>query len=758
MFLCRRQFLRVHFANFNVHHFDVRKTLSHAVRPITASDSSTRLDCARRGPQLQSPPKQSSGAPSNQLSTNDILSTLCEVGKGSPSPKASPLIHAMELYAELRNRNLDSVAKLPVASYFRILDEAYSNELIDVICKDIVELFKGTGEERRKLLHLILLQGDLTKLRVDTLLSALHAMERTPYKVVERLARFVAEHDERATIEPLARQLYPLLLGCLRHHYVPSGAQSLAYYPPSLVHAAFGFAHKLIILSFEQLAVDLLHFLFNRGFIPSEAIYDSKDPSNVVSGALVRASIHWNWKQLAAKTISHLLRNAQPFDQPLFELAVDTSYALLDTPRNQDIRACRYLLVEMHRLAPIPSGLVRKFYNIAAEHIQGKEAASFYLFSRTTTVTMQHRYPPPQGTALTWLMHYLVTTSRKLYLSRVLATEVVEENLPIDPQSRARFITLVASQGHSTLARNLWIRYSIGKDSYLVAGNSALMLRMTSLFAHLIRRASSRLRRGREIEALGHEIHDLVAFRNRVLWSYRRYHGSLMNAPHMVITSYARACFIVGNVREGFKAFSIMLRRKEIPDMYDINVALSAIARYQPCLAASAMAQLKDRGIQPDAVSYATVMHYAERYDDSELVQEMIHLLRHMDKRQLDLKSIAALIRSTVAFKDDETRTLQHQKLQDAMDIITSLTSNQFIPSPQTGKYLVVSSLRADNPVMAYRFWELLLRESAEWDDHKQRFQRQLIRRKLNEHRQLGLLGNEEVEQMMEKLSRHPVT
>ena len=597
----------------------------------------------------------------------------------------------------------------------------------------------------------------------NQLQSALDQSERLSYdmdaQVLEQMIRIATKSGHEVACEPLIRRLHPLLLRHLRSLRVPTGTRSLTYYPPRLVHEIFGFVHKLVTSSRDQLALDMLHVLLDQGFIPTEAFKNSKDADarTAVTAALVRASLHWNWKPLGAKMLSILLGNAQPSDQFVHELAVDTSYALLVTPQNQNIRDCLSLFLQMHRLDVIPPGLVRQFYESASDRLLGEQAATFYSFSRSAVVLRRHRYPPPQGKALAWLMKYL--TSKRMCLARQLVEEVVTENLQIIAPFRARFISLAASQGYSSLARQLWNRYSIGKDSHLIVGSSFLMLRMTSLYAYLIRRTNSQLQEAGtdgEKDSLTRQLHDLILFRDHIFRSYRKYHSPLIDAPHRVITSFARACFIIERFALGFKTFKILLKRKEIPDMYDINVALSAVAKRRPHSAIAIINRLKARGIQPDAVSFATVMHFAKLHGDSKLALEMKVELRRLDRHQMSLKSVAALVRATVSFEDNETRRSQRQKLQDAMDIIEKLTSDRFLPSPQTGKYLVIASLHANDPVMAYRFWNLLLRNTAEWMDGEQVFQRRLISERIQHHWRNGWLDKRKSRWILRQLVRRP--
>ncbi|KIL67869.1 hypothetical protein M378DRAFT_122067 [Amanita muscaria Koide BX008] len=754
MYLCGRHVLRVHVPKPSSCHFGSRGKLLDPVQRIAIPTSTLHHEIPQK--RLLPPRRQPA----------DIFSVLCDVGKNPRSLETDRTISSTELYTELRRQSLHSVARLPAATYSNILEEAYRahSELIDIMCNDIAKFYLGTDQERTNLLHSILENADLSKMQPNTLVLAVDKLADKPSaSVIGKFVRFIVDTEGQAMFKPLVQRLHALIMDSLLQYRVPSGARALVYRPPALVHTALLFTFKLVTSSENHFATELFHILYQRGFIPSGLIHDNiaaqNDSNAVIPSSLIRTSIHWGWRPLAVKMLLHLLRISQPDNQLVFELAVDTSYALLNPSIKQDVRSLTPLFREMHRLAPIPATLVRQFYNSTAEHMLGEEAAAFYSFSRSPDVMKQHQYPAPQGMALTWLMHHLATASKKTYLSRILAAEVVESNLLLVPQFRARFICLTASMGYSSLARELWSQYSFGKDKHLVIGNSALMLRMTSLYAYLIRRTNQKLQHANndeQRELLASQLQDLVAFRDFVLWSYRKQHGSLKEAPHNVITSLARACFIVGKVTEGLDAFKVLLKRKELPDMYDVNVILSAIAQRHPRSAASIVKQIKERGIQPDAVCYATVMHFAHMHNDKQLVLQMMHHLRGLDRKQLSLKSVAALIRMSLAFTVDGTKASRHQILQDVMDIIMKLTENKFLASPQTGKYLVITSLREDDPVMAYRFWYLLLREGADWKDTEQVYQRRLVSHRIRLHCSLGRLKREDAEPMLRRLKGAP--
>jgi hypothetical protein len=310
---------------------------------------------------------------------------------------------------------------------------------------------------------------------------------------------------------------------------------------------------------------------------------------------------------------------------------------------------------------------------------------------------------------------------------------VVQDNLPLPLQSRARFLANTAAQGYATLARRLWERYSVGNDKYVVVGNPALMIRMVSLFAHLRRQTRASLTDPNLVddETLQRKSEDLTIFLTQVLQSYQAHHTPLLKTSHQALTSLARAYFIVGKYTEGLEVFKVLLRRQELPDMYDINVALTAVAGAKPCLAAAMIDRMIENGLEPDAVTFGTVMHFALLHGDKDLVNKMMERIHCLKDTRLTLQSVAGLIRATVSSGEDDLRS----RLRSVITMIKSLRETMLLSSPQTGKYLVSVSLRAHDSLMAYEFWNLLLRESAEWNDKEQQLLRRRIAGMIRQHR-----------------------
>lgn len=769
MFLCRRLLFQANIAKSVPRLSVARRNISNATRtaiqPKVLSPEDTRP--GQRTAASTPPIPHSRSSQPYEIQTGPIQ---------NKNHETRAEYFELDAYEKLRTQGRTLVADLSAATYLQVLEQAIqsrSHGLVNQIAADVLEVYRGDESERVSILQRILLTADFFTMPHDMVLSMLHHVERTSHsleflstRAVERLARAIAYAQSPSPADTqLLDLIRPILIVHLQRYRVPSGAYSLSYTPPGIVHASIGFLQRLLSESRDQHALDVFRVLVDCGQMPPEAIQSadssSKDFKTILCSALIRASLHWNWRGLAARLLTDLLDPKHSPNESVIGLTIDVAYTLLDAPTPAELRSCGVLIRTIHRLSPVPSGLVRQFYHSAALLNVGDEAERLYAFTRMPTVIEEHQYPPPQGVALAWLMQHLAFTSKQTHLSRKLGSEVAKGNLPIPLHSRSRFISITAAHGYGSLARTLWERYSVGKDKGLIVGNSALMIRMTSLFSHLIRRTDGILgRRKRESpkvkypdeEILRQRSDDMSTFRDRILSEYKTYHEPLADANHQVLTSLARACFIVGKFAEGFDAFKILLDRKEVPDLYDVNVALTAMAEQQPRSAARMIERMIEKGLQPDAVTFGTVMHHALLQKDMTLVRDMVSRARGLKDIRLSLKSVAALVRASVAPDDAEFRTAQRSKLEGALDIIKSLTESNFISSPQTGKYLVFASLRADEPVMAYRFWKLLLRDSTEWDDREQIFQRRLIAQMIERHHKRRWLDKDRTAAMLSQL------
>ncbi|KIM89083.1 hypothetical protein PILCRDRAFT_812977 [Piloderma croceum F 1598] len=702
------------------------------------------------------------------------------------TPKAiiSPEYKHVDAYEVLRKRDIRVVRNLPVDTIILIAEEAISAgraDVIDRLAIDVADNLRGIQAKSLKVVSSIvdihIKNGSTSYAQLHPFLLLLQSsgsIEALPSASFVRLLKFLIK---QLSDNPSSDMSMPMLLALLDKFLIrfpaAKGAAAIVHQPQNVVKLSFALLEKLIHARRDKDALEVFRVLVSRNNIPPEAIRDTNhttsDSGFIIISTLVRSCLHWGWRRLAIHLCKILLRKKRVVPPDVITLTVDVLYAILEVPEIIDLQQFSALALELGTRAldfEIPHGLIRLYYKSAHTYEQGQSAEVLFEHTQSSQIVSRHTYPPPQGNALVWLLHHLTLNTNNTYLARRLVDYVVGHREPIPPQDRGRFIALTAACGFGLQARTLWERYTVGRDSDLVFGHAGAMLRLVSLFSSITRKTQSQLvqvidkeqREGtiedtqnmRELYKCRTE--DVSAFVNSVIAEYRRLQEPLALAHHFPLTSLARAYFMIGNVTAGFETFQILLNRKEIPDLYDINVALSAMAEYTPSGAAKMITTMIDKGVRPDAVTFGTVMHFAALNKDTQLVGSLIKQARLIDDGTLTLKSVQSLIRASIEMEDDPE--LLGANLERALEIIQSLKRAKLVCSPRTGTYCVNSALKLNSPVLAFKFWRLLINGKFAWNDTHHIKLRRLISHQVDRYREAGLL-TEERARVMQFLMRH---
>lgn len=253
-----------------------------------------------------------------------------------------------------------------------------------------------------------------------------------------------------------------------------------------------------------------------------------------------------------------------------------------------------------------------------------------------------------------------------------------------------------------------------------------------------------------EDEAAEARMEDLVAFSRLVVARLQESKLPLREASHRDLNALARVHFLIGNVAEGFAVFQVLLNRHEIPDNYDVNVAMTAMAEYDHRHAARMLRTMVVRGIMPDGVAMGTVIHHALLHQDTKVIKRLLSLAKELGLR-LTLKTVNTLIRASVTLSRDDPVALR-ENLKRALVIVEANLHANRLPTVALGKFCIVESLRAQDPEMAYRYWELLVKGKAEWTDNEQQFQRSRIARRIENKVARGEMGQQEAWVMLKEL------
>jgi len=691
----------------------------------------------------------------------------------------------MDAYETLRKKNIRVVRDMSAKAIIRIAKEATSARRADVmdhLTTDVVENFHDLKEGRLIVSSIIELHVKdclISYARLHPLLLLLQSSESfatLSSSSFVRLTKFLIKQlsDDPSSDASLPMVLAHLDKSLMQFASAATGAAAVSYRPPDIVKLSFLLIERLIHARRDKDALDVFQVLVSRNNIPPEAIrdtnYTTPDSSFIILSTLVRSCLHWGWRRLAIDLCRVVLRKKMVVPPQVIDLTVDVLYSILEGPAAIDINQFSYLARELGTSAldfELPHSLIRLYYKSACTLKQGPSAELLYEHTQSFPIVSRRAYPPPQGNALLWLLHHLVN-SKNLYLARRLVEYVVERYEPIPPQDRAQFVALAASCGFGLLSRELWERYTAGKDRDMVGGNAAAMLRLVSMYMNTTRKTQLQLAQTMDKEQREgttedmqtmREMYedrskDISAFIQSVVAEYRRTQEPLANAPHFPLTSLARAYFMLGNTVAGFETFKVLLDRKEMPDLYDINVALSAMAEYTPRGAAQMITRMIDKGVRPDAITFGTVLHFAALHKDNELVSSLIKQARLIDHGELTLKSVQALIRASIEMENDPE--ILGANLARALEIIQSLTRSKLVCSPHTGVYCIKSALKVNSPVLAFKFWQLLVERKLEWSDVQHIILRRLIAQQIDRHYEAGLLTEERTKVMLFLMRRQP--
>jgi len=408
----------------------------------------------------------------------------------------------------------------------------------------------------------------------------------------------------------------------------------------------------------------------------------------------------------------------------------------------------------------VSPSIVRQLYTNAQHLGQPHIATSLYMLSQSQAANSLYGFPLPSGPALTWFLRHLSRQAAHLHLTRRLVEHVVDRREHIPLADRAEFISIAAKSGFASHARSLWVHYSSEKEGRIVAGNAALVVRMCSLFTSLCRRkaanksGNSQVAAKTTVSSIGNtsseEEEDLRNFANVVLTRYREAKVPLQQASREDLNALARAKIILGHVKEGLEVLQVVISRNERPDLHDVNVVLSAIAEADPQAALEMIRQMVALGPGPDGISFGTVMHQAARHRDIAVITSLLQLARETGQ-QLTTKTVAGVIRASVMLSGMDKNAVRDNLIR-ALGVIIANEHSNHLATSNMGEFCIQEALKADDPTLAFQFWERLLRTRADWDDGLHTSLRGRMVKSIHQHRKKGHLRAKDGQKMISAL------
>lgn len=678
---------------------------------------------------------------------------------------------APELMSQLDDyslqRHQDPLAPLPFTpntfcSLWRLALTRKRHTVLQFLAQDLVDRFHGSEHEQARLVRTVLQDVSLARLpRHDILnllekLASLDGLGSLSHRTLETILDSIDTRphtDDRAIL----LILFPHVISHLKRIVVPNAAAALSHRPRPFVQTCFKLARRLVQLDEQTTALELFQVLVKTRHVPQQIVSSidasHKDFGFLIRSALVRAAIHWDWRTLAADVLKDMVSTTEWQHPQVVSGVLECLYGLLESPSGADVSSCSEILRTLDAGGvDLPDGLCRQFYLLAHKWNKGDAAMAFYAFTlRDEVRTDRPTVAIPPGPALTWLLAHMTIQRRKAHLGRRLVRQVAMGQTALAVHDRARFIQLACLGSYSADARILYERYIVGRDRDLVRGDGRVLVRMVSLFSKLIKQAEFKLaQEGAKVQECSVQdpqrelwkdrVEDFKRFIQRVLAEYREVHEPLEQASHFALTSLARCLIMTGEFNEAFDLVKRVLERRELPDVHDINVALTALAEYNPNTAMQLVEHMSLQGIRPDSATFGTVIHHGILHGHAGVVKRAIEMAQRLDER-ISNKAVVLLIRASVSADLKSGRVKEN--LVRALRMLKRLKSKDLSSPDLSGKYLVYASLRAHEPELAYKFWDLLVREGSEWTDGEQVYLRGLIGRMTRKHVRLGWMTEE---------------
>ncbi|KIY44779.1 hypothetical protein FISHEDRAFT_50678 [Fistulina hepatica ATCC 64428] len=430
-----------------------------------------------------------------------------------------------------------------------------------------------------------------------------------------------------------------------------------------------------------------------------------------------------------------------------------------------EIHICAALIRRLHAIRPVSDALMARFYDLGIEYRRPKDVLDVYLFTKLPQTIARHQYAVPPSLALLALFNYCFKRGHD-DAARQLVADIVEHNIYVPPSARIGLLINIARSSWPLFSQTLYDRFVADAEmpAKVVKSSPAVMLILVSQFHQLLTSLEHSIELQEQKPHLDSKFLHPNILRQRqenvsrliskIMSNHIAEHEPLEKADHKVLTTLARAHFIIGDFAKGFDLFRIVMNRADVLDLYDMNVALSAMAEVNPRVAARMVDRMVQQGIAPNSVTYGTIMHQAYLHDDEALVRDMAFRMRTaaLSGERLSIASTTNILLSNLGVKllantAETTRT----ELAGALNMLTSINDVRMRTSRTLRTKLVSMALKADTPVLAFKFW-LLMFAQAEWDSRQHVFFRRLIIHAIREHRHVGRLDAKEANGMLAAL------
>jgi len=209
-----------------------------------------------------------------------------------------------------------------------------------------------------------------------------------------------------------------------------------------------------------------------------------------------------------------------------------------------------------------------------------------------------------------------------------------------------------------------------------------------------------------------------IIFARRVLEEFEVAKKPLTRASHLDLNAIARGRALVGDFQESMNALRIVIDRKEVPDVFDINIVVEALAVHDPARAALVVKTMLEMNVMPDNVTFGTLINHALNHGDLALAGRCYAQSRSLGIKELTPSTIARLVQASLkaalgmvggrSVRVSERIALEY--VQRAYDVFASGQFPRKMFSTEVGEQGVKAALRARSGELAFKFWDTLMR------------------------------------------------
>ncbi|KAI0755295.1 hypothetical protein C8Q80DRAFT_1094372 [Daedaleopsis nitida] len=486
-----------------------------SIETNTISRNSPASRLSKRVPQGSDATEEGGGATSIKTNTTSHNSPSTNSWENSEEFKEDPCAAYM---SHRQNNSRDVISR---AAYKTIIMEALSRkqrEVMDALVADAEYMCHHGLGSRGANCHIALIllkhvapRRFLSKTQILKLIRAIHDVGHLSEFTITSAAKVSLAALAYEPDEEVDRELLPMLKGLLVSKLPPAHERrpfrmrevweetSNGQFLPIVVWPLFRLMLAFARRGEQTDASEIMAGLLEGQRIDNRAInatdLEAKDYVYVVLSVLVRACLNSGWFARSSTLLCPTVASRERVSIHLSRLVEDWLVAALDNPGDHDLaEAASMLIILMERADDyvVPNELLQRFYSEAAKADKGELVQAVYRHSRDIE---GHSYRPPRGNALAWFGRYLRAERRDVHLSRVLAKQVVDENIYVEPSVRGSLLYNTAAFSFTLQTRALWERWSTGAERSYVVCMSATMLRIVSAFvngAAATRRAAMR--------------------------------------------------------------------------------------------------------------------------------------------------------------------------------------------------------------------------------------------------------------------------